>query len=53
MAGEILGPVLVSAHNIRHFERYLLDIRHAIADNDWSLIARRWPVSQGRLHHEA
>lgn len=53
MAGEILGPVLVSAHNIRHFERYLLDIRHAIADNDWSLIARHWPVSQGRLHHEA
>ncbi|MCX5659340.1 MAG: tRNA guanosine(34) transglycosylase Tgt [Planctomycetota bacterium] len=44
-AGEMLGPILVSAHNIRHFQRYLLDIRQAIAHNDWSLIARRWPVA--------
>jgi len=50
-AGEILGPVLVSAHNIRHFQRYLLDIRRAIADNDWSLLARNWPVSAGRLQY--
>lgn len=46
LAGEMLGPILVSAHNIRHFQRYLLDIREAILQNDWSLIARRWPVSQ-------
>lgn len=45
MAGEMLGPILVSAHNIRHFQRYLLDIRRAIAQNDWSLIERRWPVA--------
>jgi queuine tRNA-ribosyltransferase len=49
MAGEMLGPMLVSVHNIRHFERYLLDIRRAIADNDWSLVTARWPVSSGRL----
>ncbi len=44
-AGEMLGPILVSAHNIRHFQRYLLDIRRAIADNDWSFITQRWPVA--------
>ena len=48
MAGEMLGPILVSAHNIRHFQRYLLDIRRAIAQNDWSLIRRRWPVADKR-----
>jgi queuine tRNA-ribosyltransferase len=44
LAGEMLGPILVSLHNIRHFQRLLLDIRRAIRDNDWSLIRRNWPV---------
>lgn len=44
-AAEMLGPILVSAHNLRHFQRYMLDIRRAIAENDWSLIARAWPVT--------
>ncbi len=44
-AGEMLGPILVSLHNLRHFQRLLLDIRRAITDNDQSLIARRWPVA--------
>jgi len=48
MAQEMLGPILVSAHNIRHFQRYLLDIRRAIAQNDWSLIQRCWPVAVKR-----
>jgi len=48
MAQEMLGPILISAHNIRHFQRYLLDIRRAIAQNDWSLIERRWPVAVKR-----
>ena len=43
-AGEMLGPILVSLHNLRHFQRYLLDIRAAMLENDWSCIARRWPV---------
>jgi len=46
MAGEMLGPILVSLHNIRHFQRLLLDIRRAIADNDWSLVFRRFPVAK-------
>lgn len=45
MADEMLGPILVSAHNTRHFQRLMLDIRRAIAHNDWSLISRRWPVA--------
>ncbi len=44
-AGEMLGPVLVSLHNLRHFQRYLLDIRAAIEDNNWSLLFARWPVA--------
>ncbi|MFW6059572.1 MAG: tRNA guanosine(34) transglycosylase Tgt [Phycisphaeraceae bacterium] len=44
LSGEMLGPILVSAHNIRHFQRLMLDIRGAIRQNDWSSVARRWPV---------
>ncbi|MDA1007769.1 MAG: tRNA guanosine(34) transglycosylase Tgt [Planctomycetota bacterium] len=43
-AGEILGPVLASIHNIRHFQRLLLDIRAAIRDNLPLPFERRWPV---------
>ncbi|MEM6506848.1 MAG: tRNA guanosine(34) transglycosylase Tgt [Planctomycetota bacterium] len=43
-AGEMLGPTLVSLHNLRHFQRLMLDIRAAIAHNDWSSLARDWPV---------
>lgn len=44
-ADEMLGPTLVSLHNLRHFQRLLLDIRRAIRDNDWSFLARDWPVA--------
>ncbi len=44
-AEEILGPVLVSLHNLRHFQRLMLDIRRAIHHNDWSALARDWPVA--------
>lgn len=44
IAGEMLGPTLVSMHNIRHFQRLLLDIRTAIRDDGWSLLRSRWPV---------
>jgi queuine tRNA-ribosyltransferase len=45
LAGEMLGPILVSLHNIRHFQRLMLDIRAAIQHNDWSFLARQWPVA--------
>lgn len=43
--GEILGPVLVSLHNIRHFQRFMLDIRRSISHNDLSLLTQRWPTA--------
>ena len=46
MAEEMLGPILVSIHNLRHFQRLMLDIRRAIREDSWSDLARRWPVSQ-------
>jgi queuine tRNA-ribosyltransferase len=44
MSDEMLGPILVSLHNIRHFQRLMLDIRQAIRDDAWSSLAQRWPV---------
>lgn len=44
-ANEMLGGILVSLHNLRHFQRLLLDIRGAIRDNAWSSLAQRWPVA--------
>ncbi|MDP7069878.1 MAG: tRNA guanosine(34) transglycosylase Tgt [Phycisphaerales bacterium] len=44
VAGEMLGPILLSLHNIRHFERLMVDIRRAIRDDAWSSLARVWPV---------
>jgi queuine tRNA-ribosyltransferase len=45
MADEMLGPILLSLHNIRHFQRFMLDIRRAIQHNDWSLVTRAWPAA--------
>jgi len=44
LAGEMLGPILASIHNIRHFQRLLLDIRRAIREDAWSFVTRAWPV---------
>jgi queuine tRNA-ribosyltransferase len=43
-SGEMLGPILLSLHNIRHFQRLMVDIRRAIRDDAWSSLARAWPV---------
>lgn len=45
MAKEMLGPILVSLHNVRHFQRLMVDIRAAIRDDGWSALARHWPVT--------
>jgi len=47
MAGEILAGALTSAHNLRHFQRLVLDIREAMTHNSWSDMAERWPVLTG------
>ncbi|MCH2152188.1 MAG: tRNA guanosine(34) transglycosylase Tgt [Phycisphaerales bacterium] len=43
-AGEMLGAILVSQHNLRHFQRLMLDIRRAIREDAWSCLHRAWPV---------
>jgi len=48
-AGEMVGPILVSLHNVRHFQRLMVDIRTAIEDNAWSSFGRRWPVAAEAL----
>ncbi len=44
-AGEMLGPILVSLHNLRHFQRLMLEIREAIRRGDWTDLMQRWPVA--------
>ncbi len=43
MAEEMLGPTLTSVHNIRHFQRLMLDIRAAIREDAWSALEQAWP----------
>jgi queuine tRNA-ribosyltransferase len=45
MAGEMLGPILVSLHNLRHFQRFMLDVRNTIRTDDWTGLIERWPVA--------
>jgi len=42
-AEEMLGPTLVSVHNIRHFQRLMMDIRAAIREDAWSWLLGSWP----------
>lgn len=49
MAGEMLGPMLVTLHNLRHFQRFMLDIRRTIKDDDWPGFLARWPVAGERM----
>ncbi|MEM9883991.1 MAG: tRNA guanosine(34) transglycosylase Tgt, partial [Planctomycetota bacterium] len=44
-AGEPLAGILVGLHNLRHFQRLVLDMRAAMRDNAWSAMAKRWPVA--------
>lgn len=43
--GEMLGPILVTLHNLRHFQRLMVDLRGAAAQDSWIEFARRWPVA--------
>jgi len=49
MAGEMLGPILVSLHNVRFFQRLMMDIRRTIREDDWSGFADRWPQARAGL----
>lgn len=45
MVDEMLGPQLVSLHNLRHFQRLMVDIRRTLREDDWSGFVSRWPVA--------
>ena len=45
--GEMLGPTLISLHNLRFFQQWMLDIRHAIRDNHGSML-----VAPGTAEHD-
>lgn len=44
LAKEMLGPILVSLHNLRHFQKLMVDLRECIRNDDWSGLEDRWPV---------
>lgn len=58
MAEEMLGSILVSLHNIRHFQRLMADLRQTIKTDAWhgpGGFYERWPVAlpvQGSQQHE-
>ncbi|MBM4108834.1 MAG: tRNA guanosine(34) transglycosylase Tgt [Phycisphaerae bacterium] len=43
-AEEMLGPILVSLHNLRHFQRLMAEVRAAIDGDGWAGLAGRWPI---------
>jgi tRNA-guanine family transglycosylase len=45
MVGEMLGPILVTLHNLRHFQRFMADVRACILDDSWEDLVQRWPVA--------
>lgn len=45
MADEMLGPMLVTLHNLRHFQRFMSDLRQTIRTDDWTGFLTRWPVA--------
>ncbi len=51
MSDEMLGPILVSLHNLRHFQRLMADIREVIGTGDWEGLAERWPVARASVEH--
>jgi queuine tRNA-ribosyltransferase len=46
MVGEMLGPTLVSIHNLRHFQRLTAAIRATIGTGDWNAFYDQWPVAR-------
>ena len=43
MAGEMLGPILLSLHNVRFYQRLMADIRQALRDGTFDAFVRTDP----------
>ena len=53
MSQEMLGPILVSLHNLRFFQRLMADLRATIAGDDWAGFAARWPSAASGIPQAA
>ncbi len=53
MAQEMLGPILVSLHNLRFYQRLMDDLRATIASDDWASFANRWPSAAAGIPQDA
>ena len=49
MAEEMLGPILVTLHNLRHFQRFMADVRGTVRTDDWAGLVSRWPAAGAGL----
>ncbi len=49
LAEEMLGPILVTLHNLRYFQRFMGAIREAITKDDWAGLVGRFPVAAPAL----
>lgn len=49
LSKEMLGPILVSLHNLRHFQRFMHDVRLTVATDDWAGLVERWPIASAGL----
>jgi queuine/archaeosine tRNA-ribosyltransferase len=45
----MLGPILVSLHNVRFFQRLMEDLRRTILEGDWAAFGGRWPSAAAGL----
>ncbi|MDX9912455.1 MAG: tRNA guanosine(34) transglycosylase Tgt [Phycisphaerales bacterium] len=52
MAGEMLGPILVSLHNLRFYQRLMGDLRRVIRSGEWEAFASRWPCTRAAFEVE-
>ncbi|HCT44043.1 MAG TPA: tRNA guanosine(34) transglycosylase Tgt, partial [Phycisphaerales bacterium] len=43
ISNEMLGPILVTLHNLRYFQRLMTDLRLAITEDDWEGFKRKRP----------
>ena len=53
MSQEMLGPILVSLHNLRQYQRLMADLRATIASDDWAGFASRWPGAAAGIPQDA
>ena len=45
-ADEMLGPILVTLHNLRCYQRFMAELRATVRTDDWRSLARRWPAAE-------